>query len=779
MPVSAKRPEADNGIGVLTEALRLEARGLAVVACEGKRCLVPGWNERRWTRDELKTAFAAPGMNIGLVLNLSGLVDVECDSPEAEAALPALFGGEIPPTPTWTSKRGKHRLFRRPEGLPEKAKVDVDGVEFRLGNRKGALSVVPPSTHPDGPRYEWLPGLSIYEVEPAELPPAVVARLRARAAPPPAAPGPGGEYPEGRRNDTLFPLACRLVEAKLAPAAVEAALLAENAARCRPPLPEAEVRGISRSAAARAEKGTGKATAAERLLATADAGAEFWRTQDDVACATVRRNGHAEHYPLRSPAFRGWLARGFYAETGRAAGGQTLADVVNVLEGRARFDGATFALNVRVAGGGGRVYLDLADDEWRAVRVDGKGWRVVDDPPVRFRRAKGMRPLPEPEPGGSVADLRALVNVSDEDWPLLLAWLVAALRPSGPFPLLKLLGEQGSAKTTAARVLRALVDPNVAPVRSAPRSDRDLMIAANNAWMLPFDNLSYVEPDLSDGLCRVSTGGGHVTRKLYTDDEEVVLDAQRPVILNGIEDIGFRSDLIDRSLIVELPRIEPAARKPEAVFWREFEEARPRILGALLTAVSAALRNLPAVERRGGEWPRMADFAMWAVAAEPALGLEPGAFLAAYEANRAEAGRAALESSPVVKRLMEVLGEVDYRDGFEGTATALWERLSRGQDTRAKVWPKSPRALSGLLNRLAPNLRAAGVAVEQVDEGSGNAKRKVWRIEKADPEAARAIGPGPPAVPEITREEVEALKARTGPGAWGEMADIQRRSKGR
>src|SRR5262249_46056133 len=150
-------------------------------------------------------------------------------------------------------------------------------------------------------------------------------------------------------------------------------------------------------------------------------------------------------------------------------------------EGKARFDGATFPLNVRVAGLGGRVYVDLADDAWCAVEIDAGGWRVVGAPPVRFRRAKGMLPLPAPEPGGSVADLRALVNVSDEDWPLLLAWLVAALRPSGPFPVLKLLGEQGSAKTTLARVLRALVDPNSAPVRSAPRSDRDLMIAANNA----------------------------------------------------------------------------------------------------------------------------------------------------------------------------------------------------------------------------------------------------------------------------------------------------------
>jgi hypothetical protein len=788
MPVSAKRPQADNGTSVQTEALRLEERGLAVVPCKDKRCLVPGWNERRLTRDELKTALAVPGRNIAIALNLSGVIDLECDTPEAEAALLKMFGGEVPPTPTWTSKRGKHRLFRRPEGLPEKAVAKVDGVEFRgLDTERGAISVVPPSTHPDGPTYAWLPGLSFYDVEPAELPPAVVERLRAPAAPPVATPAADGEIPEGQRNDTLFRLACRLVADKLTPAAVEAALLEENAARCRPPLPAAEVREIARSASAQAEKGTGKAPAAERLLAIAEAGAECWRTPGEVACATVRRDGHAEHYPLRSSAFRGWLARGFYAETGRAAGAQTLTDVVNVLEGRARFDGATYPLYVRVAGHEGRAYLDLADGEWRAVRVDGKGWRVVGAPPVRFRRPKGMLPLPAPEPGGSAADLRAFLNVGEEHWPLVLAWLVAALRPSGPFPVLKLLGEQGSAKTTAARVLRALVDPNSAPVRSAPRSDRDLMIAANNGWVVCLDNLSWVEGDLSDGLCRLSTGGGFATRKLYEDDEEALFDAQRPAVLNGIEDVGFRSDLLDRSLIVELPRIEPAGRKPEAVFWREFEGARPRILGTLLTAVSAALRNLPAVEKRGGPWPRMADFAMWAVAAEPALGLEPGAFLAAYEANRAEAGRAALESSPVVKALETLLNAPDARNGYEGTATALLAKLSWGQDTRAKAWPKSPRALSGLLNRLAPNLRAAGVDIEQADRGAGNDKRKVWRVKKADPDkAAPEPEPEPERLPEPerppTREEtrkealavVARLKARGAGGVRGASKEPRR-----
>jgi hypothetical protein len=156
--------------------------------------VLPGWEKARLTRKELREAFRSTNLNIGLVLNQSDLIDVECDSDEAEANLQAMFGGKVPPTPTWRSKRGLHRLFRRPPGLPEKATLHLDAIEFRIGNGKGALSIVPPSVHPDGPRYEWLPELSLYEVEPAELPPEVVERLRT----PPQQPAAG--RPTGERN---------------------------------------------------------------------------------------------------------------------------------------------------------------------------------------------------------------------------------------------------------------------------------------------------------------------------------------------------------------------------------------------------------------------------------------------------------------------------------------------------------------------------------------------------------------------------------------------------
>jgi hypothetical protein len=155
---------------------------------------------------------------------------------------------------------------------------------------------------------------------------------------------------------------------------------------------------------------------------------------------------------------------------------------------------------------------------------------------VRFRRPAGILALPVPDQGGSIEQLSSLLNLpSQNDFVLVVMWLLATLRGGGSYPLLALAGEQGSAKTTLAKMLRALVDPNAAPVRALPREDRELFIAANNGHLLVYDNLSSLPSWLSDTLCRLASGGGFAVRQLYTDQDEVLFEAARPIILNGIE----------------------------------------------------------------------------------------------------------------------------------------------------------------------------------------------------------------------------------------------------
>jgi hypothetical protein len=299
-----------------------------------------------------------------------------------------------------------------------------------------------------------------------------------------------------------------------------------------------------------------------------------------------------------------------------------------VIEGKAHFEGPERIVFVPVGRHEEKLYLDLGDDTCRAIEIDQTGWRLIDEAPVRFRRAAGMKPLPVPTHGGSIDRLRAFLNVqSDADFVLAVAWTLAVLRDSGPYPVLVLSGEQGSAKSTFSAILRALLDPNAAPLRALPREDRDLFIAATNGHVLTFDNVSGLRPWISDTLCRLATGGGFAIRQLYTDQDEVLFDASRPVILNGIEDIVVRPDLADRAIFLTLEPIPEERRRPEIELWAAFEAERPRILGVLLNAAVEGLKQLP--ETRLPKLPRMADFALWATACETAL-WPAGTFWSAY-----------------------------------------------------------------------------------------------------------------------------------------------------
>jgi hypothetical protein len=113
--------------------------------------------------------------------------------------------------------------------------------------------------------------------------------------------------------------------------------------------------------------------------------------------------------------------------------------------------------------------------------------------------------------------------------------------------------------------------------------------------VLAFDNLSDLTPWLSDRLCRLATGSGFATRELFSDDDEVIFSATRPVILNGISEVVTRSDLLDRSLVLTFPTIPDALRRDERGLLRDFTIARAGILGGLLDAVSSALRHLAGV----------------------------------------------------------------------------------------------------------------------------------------------------------------------------------------
>jgi hypothetical protein len=468
-----------------------------------------------------------------------------------------------------------------------------------------------------------------------------------------------------------------------------------------PPLPEAAQSNPSH-----------EETQAKQLINLAlKTGVELFHDCNKDAYATVPVGEHLETFKLRTKPFHLWLRRLFYCNSDKPPGAQAVQDALGELEARAIFDHPEYKVWVRLAEYDGKIYVDLGNDKWNAVEVDTEGWRIINRPPVRFRRAKAMLALPEPVRGGSLRELRSFVNVSDRDWPLLLAWLVSTARPSGPFAVLFLFGEQGSAKTTTAMLLRSLIDPNTANTRAGPRDTRDLAIAANNAWIASLNNVSYLPEWLSDALCRLNSGEGFSTRTLYENEDETIFSVARPILLNGIGEIITRPDLLDRTISLCCLPIAETKRRDEQDFRREFEKVKAGIIGALFDAVAEGLRNLPSV--KVDRLPRLADFTKWAMACEAALGLEKDGFIKAYRRNIRDANELALEASPIAAPLLEF---VRTREGeWIGTASQLLEALTSclaEQRANSKDWPKNGHALSTRLRRLVPNLRKIGVQIE-------------------------------------------------------------------
>jgi hypothetical protein len=387
-----------------------------------------------------------------------------------------------------------------------------------------------------------------------------------------------------------------------------------------------------------------------------------------------------------------------------------MKSAIQTLKACARFDSEQHDVFLRVAESEGRIFLDLGDKEWRAVELDANGWRIINNPPVRFWRAHGMLPLPLPQRAGSIRQLRRFVNLNDNDFVLLVAALLDGLRPGRPHPVLYLAGEEGTAKSTLAKIVRRIIDPNTTPLRALPGNVRDLFVCVHNNYALSFDNISRITRVISDALCQISSGSGFGTRKLFTDNGEFLVSGSRPVVLNGLANSITRSDLADRTVVLKPAPITPEQRLSEAEFWNGFESELPHLFGAMLDATVHGLRNEPLV--RPHRLPRMADFVTRSIACERAFA-EEGAFLRAFNSNAVETIEALIEDDCVATAVNTFMME---RSFWCGTATQLLRELTDGDRTEAQVsqwasWPRNPSLFSNRLRAVAASLRKIGIEI--------------------------------------------------------------------
>ena len=418
---------------------------------------------------------------------------------------------------------------------------------------------------------------------------------------------------------------------------------------------------------------------------------------------------------LETRAFIDWLSMRFYNATrvdedgyGKSASEQHIKQARFTLAGMSKDKGVKQPVHLRAAVTDSGNYIHLGDGTSKTVEITSTGWRVTDGAPVKFWQPSAMQSLPIPNNDGDIELLWRYVNVNESDRLLVLAWILESFRPNTPFLVLSISGTQGCAKSSSQDKIRQLIDNSSVNLRAAPKNREDVFVSAGVNWVVSFENLSHLTPDMQDALCTLATGGGYASRRFYTNDEENIIAVKRPVIVNSIPNVITAQDLTDRAVHIEAPRI---GYREETEINKAWEIDKPIIFGGLMDLFVSTLAGLDAVKLNNP--PRMSDFTRLGESMAQSLGYDDGHFTTLYKANRLDGLSRSIEASPIAVALTEL---VDSHRGdlqvFHGTAKRLLDTLSSRRDgDQRDGWVKSARGLTESIKRQQPALKEIGIDV--------------------------------------------------------------------
>lgn len=686
--------------------------------------------------------------NIGLKLGepSEGIIDVDIDCRLclriADHFLPstkAVFGRR--------SSQRSHRLYICSDIRIEKYSDPSEANEDRTGlveiRGTGHQTVIPPSTHPSGERVEWH-----QDDEPTEVKKDILIKRVSTLA---AAGLIARHWPKGSRNEAALALVGGLLRGGWNEKAVEKFLNAvttaanDEEARERQKVIQAtveklendeEVTGWPRLAEIsgkevvdrvcewlplkksnpEADGKKNKVSLATKIVRATEHLGEYFTDGRDRTFARLPVGDHREIWPINSTRFSRWLQKkGAEANNGDPPYPEAVNTAKRHLEAIAYFDNDSKELHNRVAEHDGAIWYDLSDERWRAIRVDTEGWQVVEDTPAIFRRAAHQKPQVEPVAGGDPWKIFEFVNVRHEQQKILvMVYVISCFIPDIAHPIPVIHGSQGAGKSFLLEFMSDIIDPSATPLLSVPREEKSLLQTLDHHYACYFDNQGTIPTWLSDILCRVVTGEGHEYRQLYTDDEAVIRSYRRCVGLSGINVVATRSDLLDRSFLVELEAIGADQRIEEKTLRREFREALPDILGGVLDTLSQALSIYPKTDLK--TLPRMASFARYGYAIAEALGITGGAFVEAYGEDERTRAHEAVAAHPVGSAVIAFMEDKDKWQGSPSELLALLEEVAEKEKITMSTklgWPGSPVWMSRRLNEVKPNLEKEGVIYEQ------------------------------------------------------------------
>ena len=477
------------------------------------------------------------------------------------------------------------------------------------------------------------------------------------------------------------------------------------------------------------EGGAGKVT--KNLLKLAKENAMFFRDQFGQDYAFIDIKGHHESVKLRSRDFKDFLLGLYFQKYNKPVSSSPVTTVIDHCSSESFMSGKKFELHNRICSDGNSIFYDIGNENWEVVEINKSGSHVISPAAPMFVRYDGIEEQIFERGGeGNLDKFLSMWGLNENELMVNKVWIVSAFIPTIPHAISIKYGPEGSAKSTLDRCIRKTIDPNVKGTVSLPKNKNELPQMLQHNYSAPFDNVTYLDDEYSDMLCRASTGEGLSKRMLYSDEEDIIFKYRRFISINGINNVANNPDLLSRCLLLYCEPISDTQRKTEEDLMMHFEELRPKIVAECFDVVSRAMSIYPTLELK--ELTRMADFAKWGEAIARSMGYEPLKFINILQKKLAELQVNAVSISPVGNALTHFLGQKQKVDNtltteWIGTTTDLLNVLEQQQGydvkdkKKPKGWPGNANALSRELGKLTISLQKVGIKVDRKYERTGSA----------------------------------------------------------
>ena len=462
-----------------------------------------------------------------------------------------------------------------------------------------------------------------------------------------------------------------------------------------------------------AEKDKTKETQEEIILGIADK-LDIYRTNMDEVYVKLNINNRISHLNAGSDKFKRWITLEYYSKTKRMPSTENIGKAVNLIKAKSMLKDPVI-IGKRCSVIDENIYYDLMNNKGEVVKISKDGWTIITNPKCIFDSNTSMKEQVRPIEHESLDILDKYFRYKDTNHLILQKIVLVSLFIDNiQRPICVLHGEKGSAKTSTMKLIRNIVDPSSVPTTSLPRTVDDLAVTLSNQYLICFDNIDRISNDISDLLCTAVTGGGYAKRKLYTDSEQQVMYFKKGIVLNGINVVATRPDLLDRCILFELERIPSSERIGENELNKRIEEDMPKILGAIFTIISKAMNKYKSIKLK--DLGRLTDFTRWGYAIAEVSGIGGDVFLKAYLNNQNDSNYEAIQSNPVGEAIIKFM---ESNRKWAGTSTELLKELIKvAEEENINVsssgWPKAANSLSRRLNEIKSNLQDIGISIQIV-----------------------------------------------------------------